>query len=100
VITSPLLSNVHHRAMIAPVSPLLTRLIHICPSYWTIFRSFDIILEMGTVHWIGLQTQCSIPGLSKLRPRARCGPRSYFIRPAKPFCQWWKNNTQYVREIC
>jgi len=24
--------------------------IHISPSYWTIFRSFDIILEMGTVH--------------------------------------------------
>jgi len=20
------------------------------------------------------------------------GPRSHFIRPAKPFCQWWKNN--------
>jgi len=23
-------------------------------------------------------------------PRAKCGPRSHFIRPAKPFCQWWK----------
>jgi len=46
--------------MITPVSPLLTRLIHIRPSYWTIFRSFDIILEMGTVYWIGLQMQWSI----------------------------------------
>jgi len=25
-------------------------------------------------------------------PWAKCGPRSHFIRPAKPFCQWWKNN--------
>jgi len=24
-------------------------------------------------------------------PRAKCGPRSHFIRPAKQFCQWWKN---------
>jgi len=21
-------------------------------------------------------------------PRAKCGPRIHFIRPAKPFCQW------------
>jgi len=33
-------------------------------------------------------------------PRARCGPRSHFIRPAKRFCQWWKNNIQYIRKIC
>jgi len=46
--------------MITPESPPLTRLIHIRPSYWTIFRSFGIILEMGTVCWIGLQMQCSI----------------------------------------
>jgi len=45
--------------MITPLSPPLTRLIHIRPSYWTIFRSFGIVLEMGTVHWIGLQMQCS-----------------------------------------
>ena len=41
MITSRLLSNVHHRA-ITPVSPLLTRLIHISPSCWTIYRSFEI----------------------------------------------------------
>jgi len=40
--------------MITPVIPLLARLIHIRPSYWTIFRSFGIILEMGTVHWIAM----------------------------------------------
>ena len=37
-----------------------TRLIHISASCWTIYRSFEIILEMGTVHWIGLQIQCYI----------------------------------------
>jgi len=46
MITSPLLSNVRHRAMLTPVSPLRTRLIHISPSCWTIYRSFEIILKM------------------------------------------------------
>jgi len=31
--------------MITPVGSLRTRLIHISPSYWTIYRSFEIILE-------------------------------------------------------
>ena len=60
MITSPLLSNVRHRAMITQVSHPLTRLIHISPSCWTIYRGFEIILEIGTVRWIGLQIQCSI----------------------------------------
>jgi len=60
MISFPLLSNVRHRAMLKPGSPLLTRLIHISLSFWTIYRSFEIILELGTVHWIGLQIQCSI----------------------------------------
>ena len=50
MITSPMLSNVRHKAMITPVSPLPTRLIYIIPSYSTFYRSFEIILEMGTVH--------------------------------------------------
>jgi len=50
MITSPLQSYARHRAMITPVSPLLLRLIHITPSCWTIYRSFEIILEMGTLH--------------------------------------------------
>jgi len=60
MITSPVFSNARHRAMITPVSHVRTRLIHLSPSCWTIYRSFDIILEIGTVHWIGLQIQCSI----------------------------------------
>ena len=60
IITYPLLSSLRHRAMITPVSPLLTRLIHNSPRWWTIYRSFEIILEMGTVHWIELQIQCSV----------------------------------------
>jgi len=46
--------------MITPVSPPFARLIHIRPSYLTIFRSVGIILEMRTVYWIGLQIQCSL----------------------------------------
>ena len=42
------------------IDMLRTRLIHISPSCWRIYRSFEIIHEMGTVHLIGLQTQCSI----------------------------------------
>jgi len=41
--TRPLLRNARHRAMITPVNPLLARLIHISPRYWTIYRSFEII---------------------------------------------------------
>jgi len=55
MITSPLLSNVRHRAMTTPVSPLLTRLIHISQSWWTTYRLIEIDLEMGTIHWFGLQ---------------------------------------------
>ena len=55
-----LLNNLHHRAMTSPVNPLRTRLIHINPSYWTIHGSLEVILKMGTVHWIGLEIQCSM----------------------------------------
>jgi len=41
----PLLRNAHHRTMINPVNPLRLRLIHISPSYQTVYRSFEIILE-------------------------------------------------------
>ena len=47
-------------ATVTPVSHPPTRLIHICPSCWIIYRSFEITLEMGTVHWIELQIQCSV----------------------------------------
>jgi len=74
-----MLSNVRHRAMITPGSPPLTRLIHIRPNYWTIFHSFGIILKMGTVRWIGLQMQISIPAWSKHWHAGR-------MRPANAFC--------------
>jgi len=66
MITSPLLNNVRQKAMITPVIPLLTTLVHISPSYCTVYSSFEIILEMETVHWIGLHIQCSISGVGKL----------------------------------
>ena len=47
-------------ATVTPVSHPLTRLIHISASCWTIYRSCEITLGMGTVHWIELQIQCSI----------------------------------------
>jgi len=50
MITSSLLSNVRHRAMITPENPLSTKIIHIRPSCRTIFYSFEIILKMGTTH--------------------------------------------------
>jgi len=48
---------ISHREMLMPVSPLLTRIIHISPSCWTICRSFEILLEIVTVHWIAPQLQ-------------------------------------------
>jgi len=69
MITSALVSNVRHRAIITPVSPRRAGLIHISPSCWTTYCSFEIILEMGTLHWIGLQIQCSIPVVFNLFSR-------------------------------
>jgi len=40
-----LLRNVHHRVTMTPVSSVRTSLIHISPSSWTIFHSFESILE-------------------------------------------------------
>ena len=41
----PLLRNARHRTMITPVNAPRLRLIHISPSYQTVYRSFEIILE-------------------------------------------------------
>jgi len=38
------------------VSLLRTRLMHISSSYWKSYRSFEIILEMGTVHRLELKS--------------------------------------------
>ena len=54
--THPLLRNPRHRAMITPGNPVRTRLFHISPSYWTICRSFEVILEWGAS--IGLEFKC------------------------------------------
>jgi len=40
-----LLCNARHRTMITPVNPPRLRLIHISPSYQTVYRLFEIILE-------------------------------------------------------
>jgi len=42
--------RIRHRAMLTPVSSLLTRLIHISRSCWSIYHLFEII----TVRWTGL----------------------------------------------
>ena len=47
-------------ATVTPESHLLARLIHTNSRCWTIYCSFEIILEMGTVYWIELQIQCFI----------------------------------------
>jgi len=44
----------------ATVSSLRTRFIRISPSYRTIYRSFEIVLEWKLVHWIGIQIQYSM----------------------------------------
>jgi len=48
----PLLRNERHRAMMKPFRLQLTRLIDISPSYWTIYRLFEIILEYKlSIYW-------------------------------------------------
>ena len=53
----PLLRNERHRTMIT-VHPLRVRLIHISPSYQTVYRSFEIILEW--VLSIGLEFKFNV----------------------------------------
>jgi len=43
--TRPLLHNARHRILITPVNPLRVKLIHIGPSYRTVYHSFESILE-------------------------------------------------------
>ena len=54
----PLLRNARHRTMITPVNPPRLRLIHISPSYQTVYRSFEIILEW--VLSIGLEFKSNV----------------------------------------
>ena len=56
--SSPLLRNARHRTMITPVNPPRLRLIHISPSYQTVYRSFEIILEW--VLSIGLEFKSNV----------------------------------------
>jgi len=86
MITSPLLSNVRHRVMTTPVSPPLTRPIHISPSCWTIYRSFEVILEIGTLHWIGLRIQCSIQ-------------IHYFEKPFSPIWNMFQKILRCIRKL-
>jgi len=44
--------------MITPVNPLPTRLIHTSPTYWTIYRSFEVILEWEP--FIGLELKSNV----------------------------------------
>jgi len=53
----PLLRNARHRTMITPLPPHL-RLIHISPSYQTVYRSFEILLEW--VLSIGLEFKSNV----------------------------------------
>ena len=54
----PLLRNARHRTMITPVNTPSLRLIHISPSYQTVYRSFEIILEW--VLSIGLEFKSNV----------------------------------------
>ena len=54
----PLLRNARHRTMITPVNPPRLRLIHVSPSYQTVYRSFEIILEW--VMSIGLEFKSNV----------------------------------------
>ena len=54
----PLLRNACHRTMITPVKPPRLRLIHTSPSYQTVYRSFEIILEW--VLSIGLEFKSNV----------------------------------------
>jgi len=109
MITSPLLSNVHQKAMITPVSPLLTTLVDISPSYWTIYCLFEIILEIEnwTSYPIEIWTSCppdwtSYP-MFHIRDGQTCWVAEFFAenqkhqRAAKSVCRSKGQRRQYLQ---
>ena len=58
MVARPLLRNSHHKSMITLVNPPRLRLIHISPSYQTVYRSFEIILEWGLS--VGLEFKSNV----------------------------------------
>ena len=58
--TPPLLCNARHRTMVTPVNLLRFRLIHISPSYWTVYRSLEIILECVLSIGLEFKSKCSM----------------------------------------
>ena len=54
----PLLRDAHHRTMITPVNPPRLRLVHISPSYQTVYRSFEIIFEL--ILSVGLEFKSNV----------------------------------------
>jgi len=72
--------------IVTPVSHRFTKLIHVSPSCWTIYCSFEITLEMGAVRWIELQIQCSV--------QIHC-----FKKPFSPIWIMWarENSNEWAR---
>jgi len=67
MVTSPLLNNVRQKAMLTPVSPVLATLVHISPSYWTNYRSFEITVFPKWELSAGLDFISNVlPGVGKL----------------------------------
>jgi len=56
--TRPLSRNARHRTMITPFNPPRLRLIHISPSYQTVYRSFEIILEWVLSIGLEFKSKC------------------------------------------
>ena len=69
-----------------------SRFIHISPSCWTIFRSFEIVLETGTVDWIGLQMQCSTPGLHNSESSKGQITSTWICRGPQMSISFWRGN--------
>jgi len=67
---------------------------------WKLGYNLSFLILWITCWGFGFKSYYLKQGSPNYGPRARCGPRSHFIWPAKPFCQWWKNNIQSVWEIC
>jgi len=72
-ISKPMLPNLHWYKRVAVQNLLTNGFYHKC-AFWLCDVRI-VRLNQGSPNY----------GL-----RAKCGPRSHFIRPPMPFCQWWK----------
>jgi len=82
MITSPFLSNIRHRAMITPVRPLLTRLIHIS----RVIGQYIVCLKLFSKRKLSIRLELKSNVLYKFIGSKKIQPDMNYV---KTWCWTW-----------